>query len=177
MAGRANQAPEDGRLFEPGTTIREESYAGKTVVVCVGNRYLRDDGIGIHVADQLVGHDLGEGVIVEACQTADLSLFWQYSGASKVIIVDSVKSGTPPGTVSRYTISPNQKAIASLPGLHSAQLSDMFDVASQTGLLTCPVAIIGIEPKDCGIGEGLSDELASVLPVILLEIIKELSLS
>lgn len=145
------------------------------MVLCLGNRYLRDDGVGINVADRLRGHALGEDVLVDVSQTADFSLLWQYSGASKIIVVDALKSGAPPGTVSKYRIVPNRGPLVSVPGQHELQLHDIFDIANQAGLLDCPVTIIGVEPKDCGVGEGLSPELANAIPDLLVEVTKELS--
>ena len=175
MTRQTKQAPEDGGPSGPETSLGTESYAGKTVVVCVGNRYLGDDGIGIHVADELRRRDLGEDIVVDACQTADLSLLWQYSGALKVVVVDCLKSGAPPGTVSRYAITPNREDITSVPGLHNLQLSDMFDIATQARLLTCPVTVIGVEPKNCEVGEDLSDELENAIPSVLREVAEELA--
>lgn len=154
--------------------IEEASFAGKTVIVCLGNRYLRDDGIGILVAEELKSRNLGSDILVDAYQTADLSLLWQYQGASRIIIIDALRSGAPPGTISRYTITPTSGPLAPLQGLHKLQLHDMFDIASRTGLLTCPVTILGVEPKDCGIGEGLSAELATAMSEVVTAVIKEL---
>jgi len=158
----------------PFAGLEDVSYAGKTVVLCLGNPYLRDDGIGCRVAEELRGSGLGKNVLVETCQNADLSLLWDYKGASKIIVVDAMKAGTPPGTVSRYRISASETPLDRLPGLHTLQMSDMYDIASQAGLLTCPVTIVGVEPKDCSPGEGLSKELVSVVPLILAEVNKEL---
>ena len=144
-----------------------ESFAGKTVVIGIGNRYLRDDGIGIQVAEEFARRQLREDVLVRSFQTVDLSLLAMFEGASKIIVVDALKSGEPPGTVSRYTIIPSKVALVAIPAPHGLGLQDMFDIASQTGLLTCPVTVIGIEPRDCTAGEGVSAELFRVLPHVL----------
>jgi len=152
----------------------EESVAGKTVVIGMGNRYMKDDGVGIEIADELEHRFLGENVLVRTCRTVDLTLLAHYGGASKLIIVDATVSGEPPGTISRYEIVPSKAPLFSLPGLHALQLHDMLDVACQMGLLACPVIMIGIEPKDCGGGEGMSGELAEVMPRVLSEVIREI---
>jgi Ni,Fe-hydrogenase maturation factor len=54
------------------------------------------------------------------------------------------------------------------------ELHDLFDLASEAGLLTCPVTIIGVEPKDCRVGEGLSAELMSAVPSVIAEVEREL---
>ena len=149
---------------------------GKAVVLCLGNKYRKDDAAGIRVADKLLQMDLGEGVVVESCQSADLSLLSSYGGADRVIIVDALRSDATPGTVSRYDMTPARSRVRSLPGSHSIRLHDMFDIAHQSGLLSCPVTIFGIEPKDTGLGEGISPEVEGVIPRVLTMVIRELNL-
>jgi hydrogenase maturation protease len=145
------------------------SLKGRSVVLCLGNRYLRDDGIGIRVAEALKGI-LGSNVLVDVSQTMDLPLLTQYEGASRVVVVDALKSGARPGEVSRYTLVPNGRPLQALNGPHSLGLHDFFDIAWQTGLLKGPVTIVGIEPKDCGLGEGLTEELEGAIPRVVAEV-------
>jgi len=44
------------------------------------------------------------------------------------------------------------------------KLHDLIDFASRTGLLSCPITVIGVEPKDCTVGEGLSPEVERAVP-------------
>jgi len=154
----------------------ETSFEGKTEVIGLGNQYMRDDGIGLEVATELKRHDLGSQVLVYDYQALDLSLLWEFPGASKVIFVDAFKSGVTPGTISRHVITANKDPLIQMPSMHALQLYDVFDLASQAGLLSCPVIIIGVEPKDCSVGEGLTDELLAALPRLVDEVIKELGL-
>jgi len=125
---------------------------------------LKDDGVGIAVARELLRRDLGEGVLVRTHQTFDLWLLSEYGEASRLIIIDSVKAGTLPGTVAEYEVTPRPGPLSSLPGLHSMKLHDLIDFASRTGLLCCPITVIGVEPKDCEVGEGLSPEVERAVP-------------
>jgi hydrogenase maturation protease len=170
---RSNPRTEPALLSKAGANPSADpvasSLSGKSVVLCLGNRYLGDDGIGIRVADALNGM-LGGDVLVEASQTMDLPLLSQYEGASRLVVVDSLKSGARPGEVSRYTLVPNGRPLQALKGPHSLELHDFFDIAWQTGLLGCPVTIVGVEPKDCGVGEGLTKELEGAIPRVVAEV-------
>lgn len=154
-------------LEEPTAPDPDELATGRTVVLGLGNPYLRDDGVGIEVAKELQRRSMGEDTIVRAHQTFDLWLLSEFSGASKLIIIDAVRSGSPPGTVTEYEVAPRPGPLSSLPGLHSLELHDLIDFASRMGLLCCPVTIIGIEPKDCGVGEGLSQEVERAIPEVV----------
>ena len=141
--------------------------AGKTVVLGLGNRYLRDDGVGLAVAKELQRSNLGGGVLVGAHQTFDLSLLADYSGAAQLIIIDAVRSGSSPGDVKEHEVAPLPGTLDSLPGLHSLELHDLIDFAIRTGLLSCPLTVIGVEPKDCSVGEGLSPEVERAVPDVV----------
>ncbi len=147
---------------------------GKTVVLCLGNRYMGDDGVGIIVAEELMQRRLGPHALVDPVQTLDLTLLSQYGGAARIIIVDALESGLPPGTVSKYRIAPRGRPLESIPGLHGLQLHDLLDIANGTGVLTCPVIVVGVEPEECHVGEGLSAELRSALPDVLDLVLGEL---
>jgi hydrogenase maturation protease len=154
--------------------IWQISFEGKTVVVGLGNPYMRDDGIGIHAARQLKkSRNLGDKVIVYEYQAMDLSLLLQFKGATKIVLIDAVKSGSPAGTVSKYEITSKEGPLLKLPNLHELQLYDMLDIASETSLLACPVIVIGVEPKDVSLGEGLTNTVAGAFYALISEVKSE----
>ncbi|MDA4131547.1 MAG: hydrogenase maturation protease [Thaumarchaeota archaeon] len=150
------------------------SFEGKTVVVGLGNPYMRDDGVGIRAARTLRGLLLGDLVCVYEAQGVDLSLLWQFKGARKVIVIDAVRSGGHPGTVTRHVIAPKDEPMSRLPSLHALELYDLFDLAAEGELLPCPVVIIGVEPDDCSPGEELTSALTDALPKVVQAAIEEL---
>jgi hydrogenase maturation protease len=147
----------------------------KAVVIGLGNLYMRDDGLGIRVAEALKERDLGESVSIQAYPEMDLTLIEKLQGTSKVIVVDAVRGGKEPGTVSKYTLTPRKGELSELPSLHSLALCDVLDLAMSSGILTCPVVIVGVEPRDDSLGEGLSSEVESALPKAIEAVMKELS--
>jgi len=149
------------------------SFDGKLVIIGLGNPYMKDDGVGIQVAREMMRRDLGPEVVVQEHQALELSLLWQFSGASKILVVDALRSGGPPGTVSKYSIVPREGPLTELPNLHSLQLFDMFDLANQSSLLPCPVTIVGIEPECTDPGEGLTEGVSSAIPKAVESILEE----
>ena len=125
---------------------------------------MKHDGVGIQVAKELRHRDLGVGVLVFEYQMLELSLLWQFRGASKVIVVDALGSGGYAGTVSTCTMAPREDSLFELPSLHALQLHDMFDLASQAAMLPCPVTIVSVEPKDCSPRESVTGDLTAAVP-------------
>ena len=146
----------------------------RAVVIGLGNLYMRDDGIGIRVAKALKEKHPREDVSVHEHPEMDLTMIEKLQGASKVIVVDSVRGGKVPGTVSKYTLTRREDEARELPSLHSLKLHDILDLAMSTGTLTCPVVIIGVEPRDDSLGEGLSPEVELAMPKAIEAVIREL---
>jgi hydrogenase maturation protease len=136
---------------------------------------MRDDGLGILVARVLKERELGKDVSVEEHSAIDLGVIQNLQDASKLIVVDSVKSGKEAGTLTKYAITTRKGELTELPNLHSLKLTDVIDLAMSSGILRCPVVIIGVEPKDDSPGIGLSREVESALQQVIAEVIREIS--
>ena len=66
---------------------------------------MRDDAVGVLVARALQERSLGGSIQIYEHQEADTSLLEYFEGAKKVIIVDALRAGRPPGSLTKYTIS------------------------------------------------------------------------
>jgi hydrogenase maturation protease len=153
----------------------EISSAGKCVILGIGNPYMHDDAVGMAVAAELRKRDLGEKTVVYDYQAMDLSLLMYFKDCSKIVLVDAFTTGGIPGTVSAYSIRGPKNSLPNLPNQHELQLHEIVDVAGETGILSCQVVVVGIEPKDCSPGEGLSDEVKEALPRAINAVMNELN--
>ncbi len=140
----------------------------------MGNLYMRDDSVGIQVARQLKQMDLGNSVVVHESTSLEASLIWQFRDAAAIVIVDALASGASAGSVSRFTVVPRKDNISETPSLHEMQLHDLIDLAG-LNLVSCPLIIVAVEPKDSSLGEGLTDEAQAAVPRAVDEVIKLLS--
>ena len=136
---------------------------------------MKDDGFGLRVAQALKEKELGENISVQESAEMDLTVIESLRNASKVIVVDSVRGGRDPGTVSKYTFTPRTGDLSELPSLHSLKLTDVLDLATSSGILTCPVIIVGMEPRDDSLGTGFSPEVEAALPEAIQTVMGELS--
>jgi hydrogenase maturation protease len=143
-------------------------------VVGIGNPYMKDDAIGIEVVRALRRLDLGRGVIIMERQAIDLFILTQLKNASKIIIVDALKAGNPPGNVVRFRATEGESTPLRVPLSHESRVYDVIEATRQSGLLLCPVTVVGVEPEDCGVGEGLSEAVAKALPLAVKTVVSEL---
>lgn len=154
----------------------------KTLIIGLGNPILADDGIGIHVAQQ-VRHDLQSSMlndvnVIEA-SVGGLRLAEMMSGYDRVIIVDAMTSrtGSAPGTVHRVTleelsmISPHHTASA-----HDTTLPMALAVGRTLGLqLPNEIVIVGIESENVTeFGETLSVAVEQAVPTAVQIVLQEI---
>jgi len=69
-----------------------------TRILCLGNELVRDDGVGIRIGNILMGLPLPPDVRVELAPQLGFDLLDVVAGAERVILVDAMSTGRPPGT-------------------------------------------------------------------------------
>ncbi len=168
----AEAANENSRLRKQGGRVGE-AQRRECVVIGVGNPLMGDDGFGIEVAKALRKLNLGSGVLVLERQTVDISVLDSAKGASKLVIVDAVKSGRPPGSVVRFIAGARRSAVLHAPLSHEQNFHDILALARKTGMRLPATVVVGVEPADCTAGNGLSAEVAGALPHVLEEVKEE----
>ena len=144
------------------------------IVVGVGNQYMGDDGVGIEVARELKKTNLGDEVLVLERQMLDISLLLLSENACKLIVVDAIKAGRPPGTIVRFTATDKGSPGLNVPLSHDMQLADLVRLARKNKIGLCPTVVIGVEPADCTIGEGMTDVVKDSLPAAVQAVLVEL---
>jgi len=136
---------------------------------------MKDDGIGAHIVCELEKLRLPEGVKLLDAGTKGLGLIDLMREAPKVVFLDAVDMGEKPGTVKRIT--PREIKVVTDKArfsLHEVCLPQVLQLASLLGI-SPEVVIFGIQPKDIGLGIGLSPELKTAVPDIIISVLKELA--
>lgn len=142
------------------------------LILGVGNRFRRDDGVGPVVADRLAA--LGVAVREHSGEGAGLIDAW--SGAARVVVVDATQSGAEPGTVVRL-----DAADAAAPrGLfryssHLFGLAEAVETARALGRLPESLVIWGIEGADFGFGDTLTPAVVDSADLVVRRITEELA--
>ena len=84
---------------------RDQLSPHKIVILGIGNILLTDEGIGVHVANELAKMDLPSGLSVVEGGTDGFRLLNVITEADRLIVVDAVKGGAKPGSIYRFDIS------------------------------------------------------------------------
>ena len=139
----------------------------KTIVLGAGNQILGDDGVGIHVTNELKKHINNPNIIIDDAVTGGMNLLELLLGYDKAIIVDAVKTNKgETGEVKRIPLGDFSTMHSCNP--HDVSLSEAIEVAKKMGEERIPkeIVVIGIMMKEipCEFGEKLSNEIAAAVP-------------
>jgi len=148
----------------------------KTIVLGVGNPILQDDGVGLHVINELREHLKDSRVILDIAYTGGMNLLDMIRGFDKVILVDAVKQeDSKTGEVKRFSLTEAPAVHTCNP--HDVSLSEALLLAKQLGEEHLPqeIVVIGIVVKNTvDFGEQLSREVASAVPTAVSLVLTEL---
>jgi hydrogenase maturation protease len=147
---------------------------GRTLVACLGNIFLGDDGFGVEVARRLARENLPEGTRVTDYGIRGMHLAYDLAeGWDATILVDAAPRGGKPGTI--YVIEPVSEQPTDGDGAPlSLTESMLFDphgmqpdvLLGMTGMLGAEagrVLVVGCEPVSVAEGIGLSEPVAAAV--------------
>ena len=159
---------------------------GRTLVACLGNIFLGDDGFGVEVAKRFAGQELPEGVRVTDYGIRGMHLAYDLAeGFDTTILVDAMQRGDEPGTVYVIEPQPAQRPVGgdapgagpaggeaadgsplaamSLFDAHGMQPEVVLDMAGTLGAEAGRVLVVGCEPMSMEEGIGLSPPVAAAV--------------
>ena len=151
----------------------------KTIVLGIGNLILGDDGVGVHVANEVKKHINSPDVTVDEAITGGMNLLDLLLGYNKAIIVDAVKSeNSENGEVKRILLRDFTTMHSCNP--HDVSLAEAIEMAKKLGEDRIPkeIVIIGIMMKKipCEFGENLSKDIISAVPKAVELTLKEIEI-
>lgn len=126
-------------------------------VIGCGNTLRKDDGVGIAVARRLKAW--GMEADVQEAPGEGTDLLERLRGAESVIVIDAMRSGRPPGTVSCFESLNNASESASFAGTHGFGVAQALAMARELGIAPRTVKVYGVEGSDYTMGEGLTPEV------------------
>jgi hydrogenase maturation protease len=130
-----------------------------TLVVGFGNVLLGDDGFGSEVIQRLAARALPPHVEVLDVGIGGMHFVLRLlEGFQKVVVVDAVKGGCPPGTL--YLLAPDDAMLSGFDEAYAdAHLTEplrALRLGRDLGCLPDEIIIVGCEPAHCELGIGLT---------------------
>ena len=140
----------------------------KLKIIAVGNDLYGDDGIGNAVLNALSQiPEMKEIELIDGATDA-LGLIDHFEGTEHIIIVDAAQMWEKPGTVKVFSREDVKLKIKmDHLSVHGISLAETFDIAQAVDSLPEKITIIGIEPKNIGISETLSDVVTKSIPEVV----------
>jgi hydrogenase maturation protease len=152
----------------------EKSSPPKIVILGVGNLLLSDEGVGVHIANELLKMNLPPEVSVIEGGTDGFRLLNIITEANRLIIIDAVKGNALPGSIYRFDIGEVQNSPAGFKtSVHQIGILEVLDLSELIGK-TPHTTVIGIEPKSLEMGMDLSPEIKTKIPKIIQLVLDEL---
>jgi hydrogenase maturation protease len=148
------------------------TISGKTLVVGIGNLIYKDEGIGVHVIEEMKKMELPSHIELLDIGTSTMDLISYLEGVKKLIIIDAMKAEGKPGTI--YKCKPADllpKGEASV-SLHDIGVIETLTMARKMGM-EIETVVIGVEPEIMGWGMELTDEVRNSIPTIIEAVLKE----
>lgn len=132
------------------------------VVIGVGNRFRRDDGVGPAVAEEISNCDLaGLRVVTDIGDPG--TFFDAWAGARVAVIVDgAMGDGADPGRIRRWVAgeAPDQSVVSS----HAMGVPQVYALGACLGQVPDRLVVLSIDIADAGYGIGLSPSVAAAVP-------------
>lgn len=145
------------------------------LILGVGNELLSDEGIGVTVAKKMLGMKLPAGIEVVEGGTDGFGLLNIITGSDFLIVIDSVKGGSKPGTIYRFNVKdvPNSPDMYKT-SVHQIGILEVIHLSELIGK-TPETTVIGVEPKEITPGMFLSSEIKAKIPQVIELILDEIN--
>jgi hydrogenase maturation protease len=144
------------------------------LVLGLGNLLLSDDGLGIHAIRGLERDArVDAGVTLLDGGTQGLSLMPHLSGFPRLLVIDAIDVGEPPGTLVRF----EGKALDGLPGkatVHQLGFADLMVAMRLLGESPEEVVVLGVQPMSTEWSTELTPPVQNALHALLDVVIAQL---
>ena len=145
-----------------------------TVVIGIGNRLRGDDAAGVVAAEQLRAR-VPEGVEVVSCDEEPSRLMEAWAGVESVVLIDTVSSGAPPGTLHRFDAG--EEAVPARTfrsSTHAIGIAETIELARALGRLPARIRVYGIEAGGFATGAELTPAVESSVGFLVKDVLADL---
>ena len=145
----------------------------RPLVIGLGHPGRHDDALGLEAIDRLAPRLEGRAD-ARRCSSEGTELLDLWEGRELVVVVDAVRSGSPPGTAFRLEAGERPLAAPFAPSsTHGLSIADVVELGRSLGRLPRRLVVYGIEGERFEPGIGLSPRVAVALERTVGEILGE----
>lgn len=146
--------------------------SGKTLIVGMGNLLYRDEGIGVHIIQEMRKMKLPSHIELLDIGTSTMDLISYLKEVKKLIVIDAMRAGGKPGTI--YKCKPGDllpKGEGPI-SLHEIGLLETLNMTKKLGM-EIETVIVGVEPEIMDWGMELTEEVKNKIPLIIEAVLQE----
>jgi hydrogenase maturation protease len=145
------------------------------LVIGIGNAYRSDDAAGLiaarRVKERVSGHC---SVIEHTGEGAALMELWK--DADTIIVIDAVRSGAAPGTVSRFDASLRPLPVSMFRNsTHAFSVPEAVELSRALKQLPRQLIVYGVEAQNFEAGTNLSPAIDFAMQTVVQRVLQELS--
>lgn len=157
---------------------RARGTACGVIVIGVGNKFRRDDGVGPLVLARL-RQAVPDSVRLAVSDGEPTGLVEAWTGAELAVVVDALRAdpadAPAPGRTHRLVIDQVAAEPVSTVSSHGLGLGDAIGLAQALGRMPNRLVIHAVEVTDCGYGVGLSPAVAAAAERLTSAVLRELA--
>lgn len=146
------------------------------LVLGLGNVLCTDDGAGVEALHRLVlEYEMPRGVLALDGGTLGLSLLPYIEVAERVLLIDAIATGDPPGTLVRIEGDDVAPAVAERLSPHQIGVADLLGCALYINRYPSLMILHGIVPQSIKLGVGCSPPVAAGIGTLVERCVVEMN--
>ena len=144
-----------------------DDYENSIVVLGVGNILLTDEGLGVHVVEDLkANYTFTPQISLIDGGTMGMELLTYMRGMKKILLIDAVNGGEAPGTIYEFPHRELEQYFTDHISVHEVGMQDILRIrAIQENPLEDAI-VIGVEPESLDVGFEPSMPVQKALPEV-----------
>ena len=137
------------------------------VLLGVGNILLTDEGLGVHVVKDLKeSFAFTPAITIIDGGTMGMELLTYMRGMKKILLVDAINGGEPPGTVYEFPHKELEQYFTEHISVHEVGMQDILRIRAIQEEPLEDAVVIGVEPESLEIGFEPSEVVQQALPEV-----------
>ena len=144
-----------------------DDYENSIVVLGVGNILLTDEGLGVHVVEDLkANYTFIPQISLIDGGTMGMELLTYMRGMKQILLIDAVNGGEAPGTIYEFPHRELEQYFTDHISVHEVGMQDILRIrAIQENPLEDAI-VIGVEPESLDVGFEPSAPVQKALPEV-----------